>query len=296
MLGESFRILADGGIMVEIGKKDILDRNSLPLAPFDRSLSFRAVDLSPERTTDALISRLFPKVFQLFEGGHKPINPIHTHPFRDNGSYLIVGGLRGLCGSLAMCLAKSGARHLAVFSRSGAQWSSVISGVVGNRGQANCAAANVFLDNFAAHRRNRGQTACAVDLDVIEDSGVIAENAQLQNQFDSSVYKGINDAHLRKILHLSLLQQQEAPERVGRSCGQAENDGGGGQRMFREVAAAVRADGPGAPAVGLRNRLAGGGGGKITPKWLTGRNSMASEHPLTRLEIAETQETGARLG
>ncbi|KDN69518.1 putative mycocerosic acid synthase, partial [Colletotrichum sublineola] len=48
-------------------------------------------------------------------------------------------------------------------------------------------------------------------LGVIEDSGVIAENAQLQNQFDSSVYKGINDAHLRKILHLSLLQQQEAP-------------------------------------------------------------------------------------
>ncbi|KAK1964571.1 PKSKA1 [Colletotrichum sublineola] len=349
MLDESFRILADGGTMVEIGKKDILDRNSLALAPFDRSLSFRAVDLSPERATDALISRLFSKVFELFEGGHiKPINPIHQFPwtdissavrflrpgthigkvvlssggpdaivqvpirrapkqlrFRDDGSYLIVGGLRGLCGSLAMYLAKSGARHLAVISRSGyaddrsravvkqlkalgaridllttditveaevekafrrttvpiagiiqgamvlrdrpfdsmtlkeyheavkckidGTWNlhkaaealgleldfftllSSISGVVGNRGQANYAAANVFLDNFAAYRRNRGQAACAVDLGVIEDSGVIAENAQLQNQFDSSVYKGINDAHLRKILHLSLLQQQEAP-------------------------------------------------------------------------------------
>ncbi|OLN87132.1 Lovastatin diketide synthase LovF 17 [Colletotrichum chlorophyti] len=349
LLDESFRILADGGTMVEIGKKDILDRNSLPLAPFDRSLSFRAVDLSPERATDALVSRLFSKVFELFEAGLiKPINPIHkfswtdipsairflrpgTHigkvvlssgspdtrvqvpirkapkqlRFRDDGTYLIVGGLRGLCGSLAIYLAKSGAKQLAVISRSGyaddksrsvvkqlkalgahidlltaditveeevenalrqttvpvagiiqgamvlrdrpfdsmtlseyheavqckigGTWNlhkaaealnldldfftllSSISGVVGNRGQANYAAANVFLDNFAAYRRNRGQPACAVDLGVIEDSGVIAENAKLQNQFDSRVYRGINDALLRKILHLSLLQQQEAP-------------------------------------------------------------------------------------
>ena len=34
-------------------------------------------------------------------------------------SYLIVGGLKGLCGSLAVYLAKKGAKHLAVMSRSG---------------------------------------------------------------------------------------------------------------------------------------------------------------------------------
>lgn len=34
-------------------------------------------------------------------------------------SYLIVGGLRGLCGSLATWLAKNGAKHLAIMSRSG---------------------------------------------------------------------------------------------------------------------------------------------------------------------------------
>lgn len=39
--------------------------------------------------------------------------------FRDDASYLIVGGLRGLCGALAIYLAKSGAKHLAVISRSG---------------------------------------------------------------------------------------------------------------------------------------------------------------------------------
>ena len=39
--------------------------------------------------------------------------------FRDDRSYLIVGGLRGLCGSLAVYLAKQGAKNLAVMSRSG---------------------------------------------------------------------------------------------------------------------------------------------------------------------------------
>lgn len=86
---------------------------------------------------------------------------------------------------------------------------SSISGVVGNRGQANYAAANVFLDAFAEYRRARGQAACSVDLGVIEDAGVIAENAKLHEQFDPHVFKGINDGLLRKILSLSLLQQQQ---------------------------------------------------------------------------------------
>ncbi|KAH6612780.1 PKSKA1, partial [Chaetomium sp. MPI-SDFR-AT-0129] len=345
MLAESFRILRDNGIMVEIGKRDILDRNDLPMAPFDRNISFRAVDFSPERAPDALVSRLFSKLFALLEWGHiKPINPIHRYSWtdipaairflragkhigkivlsdggaeakiqirkapkqltlRDDGSYLIVGGLRGLCGSLAIYLAKSGAKHLAVMSRSGynddksryvvkqvtalgahidlltadvtnaaqvdaafrqtkapitgiiqgamvlrdrpfdsmtlteyheafackvqGTWNlhntadalglqldfftllSSISGVVGNRGQANYAAANTFLDAFAEYRRARGQAACSVDLGVIEDAGVIAENSKLHEQFDPRVFKGINDGLLRRILCLSLLQQQD---------------------------------------------------------------------------------------
>jgi hypothetical protein len=86
---------------------------------------------------------------------------------------------------------------------------SSISGVVGNRGQANYAAANVFLDSFAAFRREQGLAACSVDLGIIEDAGVIAENAALQAQFDPRVFKGINDGLLRKVLYLSVLQQQQ---------------------------------------------------------------------------------------
>jgi NAD(P)-dependent dehydrogenase (short-subunit alcohol dehydrogenase family) len=241
--------------------------------------------------------------------------------FRDDATYLIVGGLRGLCGALAIYLAKSGAKHLAVISRSGhtdeksrsivkqvralgssidlltadvtnpsdvqrafnqttfpvggiiqgamvlrvspppphmktiktlihilqdrpfdsmtleeynqavackiqGTWNlhaaaerlnltldfftllSSISGVIGQRGQANYAAANVFLDSFAAYRRQRGQAACSIDLGVIEDDGFIANNAGFQEKhFDSRTFKGINNGLLRQILYFSLLQQ-----------------------------------------------------------------------------------------
>ncbi|TDZ40460.1 Highly reducing polyketide synthase [Colletotrichum spinosum] len=162
MLDESFRILADRGIMVEIGKKDILDCNSLAMEPFDRNISLRAVDMSHQRAPDHLIPRLMTKLFELLEGHHvKPISPVHIFSFadvanavrylragkhigkvvisdgpeprisvpvrrapkalrfRDDATCLIVGGLRGLCGALAVYLAKSGAKHLAVVSRSG---------------------------------------------------------------------------------------------------------------------------------------------------------------------------------
>ncbi|WYZ45768.1 hypothetical protein EsH8_VIII_001084 [Colletotrichum jinshuiense] len=345
MLDESFRILADGGIMVEIGKKDILDRNSLAMEPFDRNISLRAVDMSHQRAPDHLISRLMTKLFELLEGRHvKPINPIHIFSFtdvanavrylragkhigkvvisdgaepkisvpvrrapkilhfRDNATYLIVGGLRGLCGALAIYLAKSGAKHLAVISRSGhtdeksrsivkqiralgsnidlltadvtskgdvqrafnqttfpiggiiqgamvlrdrpfdsmtleeyhqavgckiqGTWNlheaaeklnleldfftmlSSISGVIGQRGQANYAAANVFLDSFASYRRQRGQAACSINLGVIEDDGFIANNEGFQEKhFDDRTFKGINNGLLRQILYFSILQQ-----------------------------------------------------------------------------------------
>jgi NADPH:quinone reductase-like Zn-dependent oxidoreductase len=57
MLDESFRILADRGILVEIGKKDILDQNGLAMEPFDRNISFRGDDMSHQRVSDGLISQ-----------------------------------------------------------------------------------------------------------------------------------------------------------------------------------------------------------------------------------------------
>ncbi|KAL8918766.1 MAG: hypothetical protein Q9208_007163 [Pyrenodesmia sp. 3 TL-2023] len=188
LLDASWRIVADGGNMVEIGKRDIVDRNTLSMEPFDRNCSFRAVDMSYTKDiTDTLVARsvmllsiifprepgfwlgvinfdnsLFDKLFVLIEGGHlKPIHPITIFGFNDvvaalayirsgrhlgkivisnatnqdielpirpalrslqlqsNVSYLIVGGLKGACGTLAIHMAKHGARHIIVSSRSG---------------------------------------------------------------------------------------------------------------------------------------------------------------------------------
>lgn len=164
ILDESWRITADGGTFVEIGKKDIVDRNALSMEPFDRNCSFRAMDFSYTKDiSDSLIDKLLDEIFELVDAGHvKPIQPITTFGFDDipsalayirsgrhigkvvissgedtldvevpvrpavkqlslspDASYLIVGGLKGLCGNLAIYMAKQGARRIIVCSRSG---------------------------------------------------------------------------------------------------------------------------------------------------------------------------------
>lgn len=162
LLDASWRICADGGNMIEIGKRDIVDRNSLAMEPFDRNCSFRAIDLSyTKHIKDSLVETLLDEIFDLVEAGHvKPIFPIIKYGFENvpaalayirrgqhigkivitnhgedvqvpirpalrslqlqsDASYLIVGGLKGLCGSLAIHMARHGAKHIIVCNRSG---------------------------------------------------------------------------------------------------------------------------------------------------------------------------------
>ncbi|KAI0399293.1 hypothetical protein F4802DRAFT_610970 [Xylaria palmicola] len=359
LLDASWRIMADGGNMVEIGKRDILDRNTLSMEPFNRNCSFRAVDMSYSRhIDDQLVASLFDELFILIDAGHlKPIHPITRFGFDkvadalsyirsgrhlgkivvsngDGGqgdvqipirpairslrldpsvSYLVVGGLRGACGTLAVHLALHGARKIIVNSRRGIgdtasarivascnaykcevvaaqgditdiafvrtlfestcpriagiiQGAMVLkdkpleimtlddyhmamqakvegtknlhqvseemrrrnedqsldfftmlastSGIVGNKGQANYAAANTFLDAFASYRRSLGLRANTVDLGMIEDVGVLADST-LQSRFDTRLWTPINERMLRKILTYSILvQDDKAPLNV----------------------------------------------------------------------------------
>lgn len=85
---------------------------------------------------------------------------------------------------------------------------SSISGVVGNKGQANYAAGNAFLDAFAYFRRAQGLAANSVDLGAIEDVGYVAEQgSSLEARFDRKQWTPINEGMLRRILTYSILQQ-----------------------------------------------------------------------------------------
>ncbi|KAL8737061.1 MAG: hypothetical protein Q9181_002058 [Wetmoreana brouardii] len=150
MLEESWRLCADGGTFVEIGKKDIVDRNSLSMEPFDRNCSFRAMDFSYTKDmSDSLISSIKPiypittfgfddipaALAYIRSGRHisqvvitnrdkpnmqVPIRPaVRKLALRGDHSYLIVGGLKGLCGNLAIHKAQNGSRRIIVCSRSG---------------------------------------------------------------------------------------------------------------------------------------------------------------------------------
>ncbi|KAI1319318.1 putative polyketide synthase [Xylariaceae sp. FL0255] len=165
LLDESWRLVADGGTMVEIGKRDIVDRNTLAMEPFGRNCSFRAVDFSYVATiSNELVGRLMKEVFDLVEGGHiGAIHPISVYGFDEvvealsymrrgehigkivisskgqqdiklpirpairtlsldpEAIYVIVGGLKGVCGSVAVHFARHGARHITVVSRSGSK-------------------------------------------------------------------------------------------------------------------------------------------------------------------------------
>lgn len=82
------------------------------------------------------------------------------------------------------------------------------SGVVGKRGQSNYAAANSFLDAFASYRQQQGLCANTVDLGLIEDVGYVADDSSgLEARINKHHWIPINERMLRKILTLSILQQ-----------------------------------------------------------------------------------------
>lgn len=83
---------------------------------------------------------------------------------------------------------------------------SSISGVVGQKAQANYAAANVFLDNFALYRRRLGLRACSVDLGAIEDVGYMFEHNNLLFALDTAAWININEALFNKIFRTALFQ------------------------------------------------------------------------------------------
>ncbi|KAF2177304.1 ketoacyl-synt-domain-containing protein [Zopfia rhizophila CBS 207.26] len=348
LLDASWRCIAEGGTMVELGKKDHIDRNTLAMEPFARNASYRCFDMSHRHVSDEVIAILMSKMMHMIISRVvKPISPVKLFPYseipsalrilrsanhigkiiisnkehadadpavpvrpalrkfrlRGDVSYLIVGGLKGLCGSLAVDMARHGARNVVILGRSGyddprsqtvlkdpaaegchvdlirgdvsridhvrrvfqnaskpvggiiqgamvlrdkpfeimthdeyhttitskvaGTWnlhsvalemdltldfftmSSSISGLIGQPAQANYAAANVFLDNFAYYRRGLSLKANSVDLGAIEDVGYMAEHSELITALDTSAWTPINESLFHKIVQFSIMQQED---------------------------------------------------------------------------------------
>ncbi|KAF5857451.1 hypothetical protein ETB97_005765 [Aspergillus alliaceus] len=343
LLDESWRCIAAEGTMVELGKRDMLDRKGLSMEPFGRNASYQYFDMGHDIVSDAMINDLLKRLFVLLEAGH--VKPIHVattfgwdnisgamryirsanhigkivitsgeepvlvpvrpsrQPLQLRGDvgYLLIGGLKGLCGSVAVNLAGLGAKHIVVMARRGygdevsqrviadlaalgcavtlgqgdvskadnvrrvikqspvsigsviqgamvlrdrvftdmsieeyhtavdckvaGTWNihnvlieenmkvdfftmlSSVSGVVGQKGQANYAAANAFLDAFAIYRRSLGLAGNSVDLGAIQDVGYMSHHVDLLNNLSSDAWTPINEALMLKIVEFSFKQQ-----------------------------------------------------------------------------------------
>jgi acyl transferase domain-containing protein/NADPH:quinone reductase-like Zn-dependent oxidoreductase/acyl carrier protein len=77
----SFDVLAPLGRFVEIGKRDIIEKNRLPMDAFDRSVSFSAVDLDRLTVTNQdVIGRAFAQTWARFEAGDFTALPLTRFP------------------------------------------------------------------------------------------------------------------------------------------------------------------------------------------------------------------------
>lgn len=159
-LTRSLSVLAPYGRFIEIGKRDIDENSPLPMRPFNKNLTFAAIDLDRmlkdrrayllrllrevcDKLSDGSLRRLpvtpFPaaetaeafrhmaqarhmgKVVVTLQNQTVPVIPLTTPPaVRADGTYLITGGLGGFGMAAAKWLAAQGARHLVLAGRSGA--------------------------------------------------------------------------------------------------------------------------------------------------------------------------------
>lgn len=152
---KSLSVLADGGRFMEIGKRDILTPEEAQQRRPD--VAYYAIDLVTVTLEDPDLTRnLFQKVLSLAASGEIQTLPVTTFPLsraseafrfmsqarhtgkivvindlapleafrkkvREDGTYVITGGLAGLGLLVAQRLAERGARHLALMGRSGAK-------------------------------------------------------------------------------------------------------------------------------------------------------------------------------
>jgi acyl transferase domain-containing protein/NADPH:quinone reductase-like Zn-dependent oxidoreductase/ubiquinone/menaquinone biosynthesis C-methylase UbiE len=85
LMEASWDCIAPFGRFVEIGLKDAIAGNNLPMAVFTRNATFSAVDMTAILLrTDGSMQRLMTKVFELFKQGKlRAAHPLHVYPISE---------------------------------------------------------------------------------------------------------------------------------------------------------------------------------------------------------------------
>ncbi|KAK5987983.1 Highly reducing polyketide synthase valA [Cladobotryum mycophilum] len=143
LLQQTWDLIAENGRFIEIGKKDLLENNYLPMRHFDRNLSsiVRMVEgqgIMPIRPVNSVpISQVKAGLRKLQSGQnigkvvvtmgpdetvmveqHSPLRMASGNLLHPDATYLITGGTGGLGRALASWMIKKGARNLVLLGRS----------------------------------------------------------------------------------------------------------------------------------------------------------------------------------
>jgi hypothetical protein len=88
------------------------------------------------------------------------------------------------------------------------------SGIIGQWGQANYAAANTFLDAFVHYRHGKGFAASVIDIGVMGEVGFVSQNREVLEMFQKSGMRILKEKELLDAFNLAI-QRSKAPEAQG---------------------------------------------------------------------------------
>lgn len=81
---------------------------------------------------------------------------------------------------------------------------SSLSGIVGQWGQSNYAAANTFLDSFVSYRHSLGLPASVIDVGVMEDVGYVSQNSATLEMFKAYSMHTLKETDLLRSIEIAI--------------------------------------------------------------------------------------------